>query len=81
MLATLHPSCTTSRARLCPRISAPGLPFEPSYLQADWHFGSEEYVALAPFGPHRVPTVKGVKIDDLWCYWTHDYNDSSSSCD
>jgi len=54
------------------------LAFEPTYDLADWHFGSEEYVASVLLGPDRLPTVKGAATNDgPWGYWIHDYNNDT----
>ncbi|KAI1453718.1 hypothetical protein F4805DRAFT_357561 [Annulohypoxylon moriforme] len=53
------------------------LAFLPTYAQATWHFGSEEYVASKLFpSPQRIPSIKGAMSSNgkVWGYWFHDYN-------
>jgi hypothetical protein len=54
------------------------LAFLPTYAQAEWHFGAEEYIAAKLYtSPPRTPSVKGAKSKsgNVWAYWVHDYND------
>lgn len=51
------------------------LAFLPTYDQATWHFGAEEYIATQLFAG-RTPSVKGAMSASgrIWCYWVHDFN-------
>jgi hypothetical protein len=46
--------------------------FLPTFAQACWHFGTEEYVAQIVRG--KSPKIKGAKVDDIALYWSHDFN-------
>ncbi|KAK5991159.1 Lysine acetyltransferase-like protein [Cladobotryum mycophilum] len=49
----------------------------PTFAQAKWHFGSEEYIASQLFtSPGRIPNMKGAANLErtMWCYWLHDFN-------
>ena len=50
----------------------------PTYAQAAWHFGAEEYIASKIFKfPPRVPSIKGAisSSGQTWSYWVHDYSE------
>jgi hypothetical protein len=54
------------------------LAFLPTYPQAAWHFGAEEFIASKIFKfPPRMPSIKGAisSSGHTWGYWVHDYNE------
>jgi hypothetical protein len=58
------------------------LAFLPTYAQAAWHFGAEEFAAMKLFAaPARMPSIKGAisSSGETWGYWVHDYNDEKLS--
>lgn len=58
------------------------LAFLPTYAQAAWHFGAEEFAASKLFtAPARTPSIKGAisSSGETWGYWVHGYNDEKLS--
>ena len=55
--------------------------FLPTYAQAAWHFGAEEFIAASIFPPSHAPSVavefKGAMgaSGRVWAYWVHDFSD------
>lgn len=48
--------------------------FLPTFAQACWHFGTEEYIGNILFG--KSPMTKGALAgDSTWLYWVHDFSE------
>ncbi|KAH8150912.1 uncharacterized protein LAJ45_05094 [Morchella importuna] len=78
--ADLKHLCKTDQDTLKSQFQSLALPpdtharftFLPTFAQACWHFGTEEYICEKVLG--KSPMVKGALVDNnTWLYWTHDF--------
>ena len=82
----LHTLCDRDIANIISYVQSTPIPdgkhgqfaLLPTFAQATWHFGAEEYIASKKFtSPARMPSIKGAisTTGQTWGYWTHDYSE------